>query len=228
MSVGGWNPIPCVVGGAPSPMRSVYLGLRSAMGGDQGKAVGPSVADGGIEDAWRYAKALGIARARSVTEQAAIEFFPHRATYGLHEWEEILRLPQQDVPEASRKAIAAVVTAQALGDLPHIRARLRAEFASSIDVTVPSRTLQAIAALHKTLADRTGVVAYGPRRSSVAPGFSSAYVIRVTWPVAALTQEQILLVRRVLATQLPSWVNYEIVTGSGFICGVSLLGQVGV
>ena len=227
MSCGGWNPYPRQIGGAPTALQATYNGLRGALGGTAGHATGPSVELGGLEDAWRYSKALGISKAQSVIEQAILEFFPGSGTYRTHDWEAALRLPRQDDPIAARAAVAAVYSARSVADIPSIQASLRAKFSTSITVTTPTRTLQSVSKLHKTLADRTFVASYGPRAGSALPGFSTAYLLRITWPGAPLTQDQITLLSRTLQPMLPSWVNYEIETGTGFICGTSLLGQVG-
>jgi hypothetical protein len=231
VTVGGWNPLPAVVGGQAPPLRQIYVGLAGALGGQEGGAVGPSFEFGGQEDLWRFARAMGLAAAATVQEAAASELFIDRATYNLPLWEDSLKIARRDVIEAERADAAAAMTARVSAVLPRLQDALRAAYHPGITVELVDRDEQIVATRHRWLGDRTGVVGYGERPESPAPALSSSFVLRVIWPVVPLTQEQLGSIRRTLRSVLPAWWRADVQnqSASGFVLGDgsdgSLLGQ---
>jgi hypothetical protein len=224
VSIGVFNPCPFVIGEGPTPLESAYQSLREAVGAKAGIAGGKSFADGGIEDARRYCRALVIAAAASLQEAALAEFFAITTTYRLREWEDILHLPHQDDAEAGRQAAAAVAYAKLYGDLPRLREQLRARFDPSINLTLIAREDQVTTMIGKTLADRTGTVYFGTRGVQIAPNYSTAWVLNVSWP-GTRTPDELALISRVVSRVIPSWVDFQITGSTGFVLGTSLLGQ---
>ncbi len=224
--VGGLNPISRVVGGAPSLAEKVHAALRAAVGGRRGGGAGKLFweSPNAIEDAWRFAKARAIARVLGLMEQAAQEFFPQTASYNVDQWEESLGLLPAPSLHERRLQIAAVWTDEVDASIPGLQADLRARFGAGITVSYDSDANRTQARFHKWLADRTGVVPFGPRASSPAPGLSTSYRLRVQYP-GTHTEKELQAVRDRLNLVLPSWVDYTVFESKQFVLGTSKLGH---
>lgn len=228
MAVGGLNPLPLVIGGAASNAEKVHAALRSAMGGREGGGTGKHFWEGSIEDAWRFAKARAIAYVLGLEEQAIEEFLPHHASYNVDQWEESLGLEPAASLNERRLQIAAKWTDEIDVIVSGLQADLRARFASTtLTLSTDSARDRCQGHYHKWLADRSGVLPFGPRSTSPAPGFSTAYRLRVYWP-GTHDEREMQLMRDRLNDVLPSWWDYSIFEDLGFEVGTSKVGHVAV
>lgn len=97
MKLGGHGVMPYKTGGTAAPHRVLYDALKSAMGD------GGSGEPGSIVEAWRNARARGLA-ASWLDKRAALQALPHTATASLPVFERLLgRTFLRDVPEQDRR-----------------------------------------------------------------------------------------------------------------------------
>ncbi len=229
--IGGCNPYPRQIGGHPSLPLRVHKALRAAVGGREGGGAGKAFWDGGLEDRWRWIRALLIARVVAATEQASLEFIPSLGSHWLSFWELTLGVDRAPSQYERQLAIKAALTVPASAVAGEIQAYLREQFTDDITVGLIDRVDAVETVPHKALADRTGLVPFGPMNASVMPNFSDGYIVKVTWP-GLHTEDELEPMREYLCRVLPSWVDFEIQNGIGFVLGggdgLSKLGRRGM
>jgi hypothetical protein len=214
---------PLEVGGEPSRAEVIYRGLRSSVGKG-----GPGPTDS-IEDLWRQSKAQTIASVVIMAERAALQAFPNLSTDRIPAYERLLRFgaPAGATDEQRRRAVAAAWTTENLADVPHIASSLAA-IHTALRVDEVPYELGAVVELGKMFpaagAEATGVSAF--------PNYADDFLLRVRHelgageraPMATTISDVADLLNRVM----PTWVDFELVTGDGFFCdggadGTSLL-----
>lgn len=218
--IGGLNPYPRVIGGAPSEPLKIHDSLRRAVGGREGGGASVPFWEGGLEDGWRWAKALMIARASSMAEQALLEFLPHTAEHSLQLWEDTLGVLREPSQQERRDALAATITVPATAVANRIQAYLQENFDAGITVGLVDETNRHECVPHKALADRTGAVPFGPDAASSYPNYTNSYELRVTWP-GLPDDEDRERAERYLRNALPAWMDYQITNGVGFVLGAT-------
>lgn len=203
---GALNPCPYQVGGGPTLPEKFYTALRRSLG-----ELGAAKA-GGIDDAWRIARALTLAAACSTKERAFFQAFPGYATDHLPVYEALLLLPGSDTLAEGLEAAELAYTASLDLALPGIRADLRA-MDPQLDVT-------------STPYDQAITTRYGKpfqvdskaQRSSDYPAFSTNCLCCVQYSGSGGVVPEPLRSRVVdyLNAALPSWVDWRIFNHSGF------------
>lgn len=235
MSIGGQNPLPFQLGGGASLSERIYTVLRRAAGERAGGS--PIEPQGGIADAWRWAKAKAIAAVLSGDERAFSQAFPGLATDRLELFEAILGLAQAPTDAERAAACLAAWTASIAVDIPSLTADLQKidphVTVDSVDYTQGTTTL-----LGKMFAGLPGAgqPSFGIGTPSVlssrAPNYSSDFVchVRYTMPAGMLTPpvDKLAALKDRLCTVLPSWAGYVIYISTHFYCdggadGTSLL-----
>lgn len=208
MMIGGWNPLPAQVGGADSPARAIYSTLRSAVG----SGAGPSWTDGGIEDWWRWCKALGLWIGIASVEGAALELLPRSMTFSLERWEQALGLTGDAPIEVRRRSLELALFASLSAIVADLRGYLRESFDSEIDILSPTLETMCAAHAHRYL---RGLPVWGEGESSRLANFSSGFHLTVVWP-SLQTEEQRRPMARALAIRLPAWVTFSVVNSVVF------------
>jgi hypothetical protein len=220
----GWMAgLPLEVGGDTSRAEAIYRGLRSAVG------KGGSGPPDSIEDLWRQSKAQTIASVVLMSERAVVQAFPSLATDRIAAYERLLRFgaPAGATDEERRRAISAAWTTETLSDVRDVTTSLRT-IHPALSVEEEPYELGTVVELGKMFpapgAESTGVTAF--------PNYADDFMVRVryelgageTAPAATTSAGVADLLNRVL----PTWVDFELVTGDGFFCdggadGTSLL-----
>jgi hypothetical protein len=233
--LGGQNPFPFQLGGGTSDSEQVWAALRSAVGRRAGDA--PIEPEGGIADAWRWAKAKAIAAALSSSERAALQIFPAIAEDRLDMYEAILLLPGADTLAERQEAAANAWTSTFELDIPHVTAALqRIDPALSIDVVDPVRSVTTnfgqVFESHNGATFGTGVAA--GVKSAKLPNYATDFILLVRYTLAAgqprIPTETRAAVAKYLNAALPSWVDWTLYTATGFLLdggpdGTSLLDE---
>lgn len=204
--LGALCPLPFQVGGGPTLPEKVYRELREGLG--EGGA-GP---EDGLEDSWRQAKALGIAKALSVVERAAMQAFPDRGIEHLPVYEAILGIATEDHLVARTSAVVDAYTLQLDATIPGLKQSLQA-----IDPIIEIDTISP---------DKSVVTRHGkpfdddPDDTSYWPAYSQHFFLHVRWPVpgGVPDADKKRRVARVLSRALPSWVDWTIYNQAGFYC----------
>ncbi len=174
----GWhNPWPFQYGGGPTATEKVYRSLQGAMGGVEGRAIGP---EGGLEDAWRRAKALTIAASERRTESAAMQAFPVAITDHLDPWTERLGVDPEATDKETRDAIVASVRAQVRADCPAITAALAA-FSEHLSLYVTTREESEVGMFGLTLDPDGEAGALFRGAGTQWPAYSDHFTYRVIW-----------------------------------------------
>jgi len=224
MSGLGWIAgLPLEVGGDTGRAEAIYRGLRSAVG------KGGSGPPDSIEDIWRQSKAQAIASVVIMIERAAVQVFPNLATDRIPAYERLLGFgaPAGATDEERRRAVAAAWTTENLADLPDIERSL-ASINPALHIEEAPYELGALVELGKVFpmpgAEATGVSAF--------PNYADDFMLRARYTLAggevAPAETTIAGVGDLLNRVLPTWVDFELVTGDGFFCdggadGTSLL-----
>jgi hypothetical protein len=218
----GWqNGLPFQIGGGESDTETVYRALRQSVGGREGGGAGP---EGGIEDAWRMAKAEAIAAAGAVEERAALQAFPQHATDFLDVWESTLGVPPAGSTADRQAACAAALTAQVSAIVPHLRTEIQ-RVAPNADVDALPDADAVASWFGKVLGARTGAppVGYGQTAGVTAAtwaNFSDHFVLRVRFVlpagVVAPPTEELAQLAALLNATLPAWVDWSVYTSVGF------------
>ena len=226
MMLGGWNPLPAQIGGADPPARGIYSSLRSAVG--KGGA-GPSWTEGGIEDWWRWCKALGLWIGLASVESAASELIPRAMTFNLELWEEALGLTPDAPIEVRRRSIELTLFASLSAIISQLRSYLRETFDPEIEILSPTLEQMCFAAAHRYL---KGLPAWGEGQSSILANFSTGFHLTVVWP-SMTSEDQRRPMLRALALRVPAWVGFSIVNAmvfrlDGGVDGSSLLDLTGM
>ena len=222
--LGGQNPLPFQLGGGASLSERIYTVLRRAAGERAGGS--PIEPQGGIADAWRWAKAKAIAAVLSGDERAFSQAFPGLATDRLELFEAILGLAQAPTDAERAAACLAAWTASIAADIPSLTADLQ-KIDPHVTVDPVDYAQGTTTNLGKMFGGLPGAgqpyfgsptVSHGP--SSAAPNYSSDFVchVRYTMPAGMLTPpvDKLAALKDRLQTVLPSWCGFVIYTSTGF------------
>lgn len=224
------NPLSFLLGGGPSPQEQVYDAHYQAVGD------GLRAPAGSIVEAWRMAKARGIAAAQQ-DDRATLQAFPDHCTDFLPVYEEILRIvPTSDQTEQDRRdAVVARYTRSIDATYPKLEQKLE-----SIDplfeiLTLPfqyTRTTDSGVRAFEDW-DPSDLLASGPaygggRKNTVVPNFSDDFVLGVFFNVGGGSfspayQRSLELAKQELNESLPAWVDFRVFTALGFILDLDLL-----
>lgn len=226
MMLGGWNPLPMQIGGADPPARAIHLSLRAAVG--KGGA-GPMWDVGGIEDFWRWCKALGTWVGLAQVDAATGEYLPRTMTYHVALWEDALGLPAEGDLETRKRAVEVARYAVLSAVITDVQAYLREAFDSQITIGTTTLERMARAEAHRYL---QGSKEWGEGHGSRLANFSSAFHITVLWP-SLRTAAQRFALQRALLVRLPAWVTFSVVNAKVFYLdggpdGASLLDITGL
>lgn len=202
----GWhNPFPFQFGGGPTRTESMYLAMRSVMGGEDGRALGPV---GGLEDEWRRARAKTFAALDATQEIAIRQFWPSTATVHLTAWEARTGIDLEPNDAARRAALVAWTREKVRADCPSLEARLAA--------MSPYFSLY-VTPWEETMASQLGYWLNPPEYGGGLqwPGYSDGYVLRAVWDheasgVAYPPEPLLGQLKRFLNDTLPSWVDWRI------------------
>jgi hypothetical protein len=211
--MGGWgrqNPWPIQWGGGESSFEQLWQALRKALGT---RGPGPI---GGIEDAWRESKVVGLLTATTAMERAATQALPDRATDHLEVYENLLGLPPEGPAQQRRSAAASAWTSKIDATIPALRSALQA-IDAGLDIVTVIQGSAAIWQMGRSYADRTSGV--GGTRNTQFPNFSQHFIVHVIWlglPMGLPDPAKRLRVEALLNTALPSWVDWTIFNGAGF------------
>lgn len=225
--IGALNPCPFLVGGGPTNTSKVYFAMRRAVG------VGGSANDElGIDGLWRRSRALGVAAASSASTRAAYQFWPAIATDAIPYYARVLGLVQEtgeaDCEFAARVYSGWVARLQA--DVPHLLQQLQA-VDSRVSILEPVwTTTTQHGRVFEPLWAAGEEPAFGLTSGySIAPNYSTDFVLFVQLDVghtgAPTGGEQRIMeqLRAVLLDVLPGWVDFRILTDTGFILDTSSL-----
>lgn len=218
---GRQNPYPFQYGGGESDTETTWRALRKAVGAFGEGAENGAGAIGGVEDAFREAKAQVIAAVMAEAERAAFQALPNLATDHIPVYQKNLGVPPKATAEEDRQAIAAAFTRMPEADIPHLRVAIQ-EISTQADIVTTDDDTASYVHFGKWLAPRTGTPAYGigAAQSSEIPNYSSHFVTIVEWTLAP---SEIIPPANTLADieshlneVLPAWQDYTIITGTGF------------
>lgn len=210
MSLGALNPCALRLGGGKTRTEVLYRFLRSAIGE---KGPGPK---GGVEDAWRTAKAYGIARATVLQERAVVNAFPGRANDAIAAWEVLLGSEKSpDDPYQERVDELSVLYAGPIAvAIPGLQESLEAIDPNlSIITPVPTASADTHLGIHRASAgvDVDNAIQY--------VNFSSSYIMLVQWSgvgSSGFPEPQATLVARLLNKILPAWMEWGLVNDTTF------------
>lgn len=224
----GWiNPFPFELGGGPTNVEVTYAALRSSVG------LGGSAEDdeNTIDGIWRQARAYGIAAARTASERAVLQAFPGYATDALNYYEELFVLVPEDESNLVARRLAAEqrYTMEVDASVPIVAAQLaRIDPRFSILETPHAQSTDTL--LGRAFQDFAATLPFGGgRKSTRFANFSTEFVLRVLFDLGSGVDPgpaENALIRAAsdyLNTTLPTWVNFQIDTASGFILDESLL-----
>lgn len=209
MLIGGWNPLPAQIGGADPPARAIHLSLRSAVGTG---GAGPMWDRGGVEDWWRWCKALITWVGQAQPGMAVNEFLPRSMFYELELWELAMGLPSEGDIEARRAALEVARYAALSGIIAELQEYLRDSFDETITVETTTYERMDRCEAHRYL---EGVPAWGEGESSLMANLSSAFHVTVVWP-SMTTEAQQRPLHRALNVRLPAWVTHSVVNATVF------------
>lgn len=203
MALGYGSPSAFQLGGGLTHYERVYLALRRAMG--EGGA-GPL---GGVEDEWRKAKAMIIARAIALEERAWWQAFPGYATEQIGIWEGLLALPPADTLAERQRAAEAAYTKQLAFDVPTIRRDLQA-IDPGLDVVQMTKTL--------SVTTQFGIPYEAPDGVPPFVNYSHDFVCAVIWTglTDGIPDPATLDVVTRYLENLPAWIDWRIMNGVGF------------
>lgn len=232
--LGSLNPCPFRVGGGPTPSSKAYGQIRRALG--EG---GSAPDDTGLDGLWRRSRAKGLAAATSSKRRALLQAFPHLATDAVPFYERATgHVAAPDESEtARREAVASLWAAQLEVDLPSLSDELAA-IDPRITLLAPSYATETISHFGRVfgpLDPSLGEPPFGATPAhSIAPNFATTFLVRVKFAVGytgALTTDDARIYERCKARLrdiLPSWVNFSVVTSTGFILNQSPLDLTGM
>lgn len=209
MPIGELNPCAFQCGGGPTLPEKIYEQLRSGLGKN---GAGP---EDGIEDRWRQAKALAIAKALDVQERAAMQAFPNLGVEHLPIYEAILGLREgENLADRTDAVTAAYVGVPDATD-PGLEAALQ-RIDSTISLVVVDATESLVAHFGKPF--QIGAATQDPAEW---PAYSEHLFAFIHWPVIDETKRP--LVERLLNKSLPSWCDWVIYQSVGFVLDESPL-----
>ena len=229
--IGPLNPIPTRVGGGPSETEKAYGIITRAMGSG-----GVARNDDGIDGLWRRSRAKGLAVATSAYRRAIYNAFPHLATDMLPSYERALELtPAPDANEQQRRvAVWQAWIAQAGATVPRLSDELQG-IDSRMNVLEVSHDYQATTVHGRAFGphDAGAEGPFGGLGFTIAPNYSTDFTQRALFAVGyaglqASDARKLEQGKAVLRKLLPSWVDFSIVTSTGFLTGTSPLGLTGV
>ncbi len=221
----GWhNGWPFEWGGDDTDDELVYNALRNAVG-----TGGAAADDSGLDGLWRQCKAQALATLNSMAERAALQVLPSVATDHLPVYEDILRIvPGEDETELARRAaVVADWTRQLKADGPSLAQQIALIDPRASLEPVPHE-LATTTVLGKAFEPQDGTPTYGPRRSTSYPNFATEFLHTVVLAVdGGLANASDLVVigqlKRLMREVLPTWEDFQVVTGVGFILDLSPL-----
>jgi hypothetical protein len=212
--IGRQNPLPFQIGGGQSETERTWFQMREMIGED-----GPGPV-GSLEDRWRFAKVAGLVKVTTMGRRALMQFFPDVATDHLPVYENLLRVPQESTEEGRRIAVTRAFTLQVSAIIPDIRDSLQ-EIDPNLDVVLQleEQSVNFQPGRYLRPRDAGGPAAYGIKKGSAFPVFSSHFILTVLW--TGLTSgippaDDLAAVIRFLSDTLPSWVDWRIANGIGF------------
>lgn len=229
----GWhNGFPFEYGGGETVDEEVYNALRSAVGKG-----GSAADDSGIDGLWRQCRAQTIATLMTFAERAALQAFPNLATDHIPVYEELLHItPAAGASdEERRRDITAAWTRQISADIPTLRTQLQLIDPRADILDLPhSRATTVVKG--KGFEPQDGNPDYGGGRiSSSYPNYASEYYLPILLDLAgagpvpsAAVQIIIQRLKRLVRDVRPSWVDFAVMTGSGFILDLSPLDATGM
>jgi len=215
--MGGWgrqNPWPFQWGGGRSTFEQWHDALREMLG------TGGAAPKGTLEDAWRESKVSGIIKVVTMSERAALQALPSKATDHLDVYEAILKVPRQSTDQGRREAVAAAWTEALSGVLTTIEAKLVA-IDAQISLELHTRAQSTTVQFGPPFETDAGVLAsfdLGEAQTAF-PGFSSHFMLYVLWqgqPAGIPDPTTRTTVERELNKSLPSWWDWRIITKQGF------------
>lgn len=197
--LGALNPCAFQVGGGPTLPETVWRQLRSGLG-----TQGPGPVSG-VEDRWRQAKALGIAKVLSMQERAAAQAWPQLGVEHLPIYEAILGVAGGDTLAARSEAAAAAYVGVPDATDPGLLAALQ-----RIDPTIE---LVVVPAAESAVA-RHGKPFGSTQETAQWPAYSEHFFAFVKWPV--IDESKRSTVERLLNKSLPAWCDFVIYQSEGF------------
>lgn len=227
MPLGSLNPFPFRHGGGPTPASRIYRQLRLAVGRG-----GSADTEDGIDGLWRRSRAKGLAALESVQSRATLAFFPHLVTDMIPVYERrlgIVPAPDETLVER-RKAVVDLWRARLRADTPSLAAKLEA-IDPRISLLEPSTSTTSVAGSAFESSDNEP---FGGDGYSLSPNFSTDFRVHVLFDVGydgpPLPSDAALLerIKTVLLSVLPGWVDWQIMTSTGFLLDQSSLDLTGL
>jgi hypothetical protein len=222
MGYGGGFPFE--YGGGPTEDEIIYEAMKRAVG-----VGGYAPNEDGIDGLWRWARASAIASINTFAERAVLQFFPQTMTDHLPLAEDYLGIipPEGATDEQRRAEVRAKLTEQFLSDGPDLLVALR-QIDPRFVFDDPPHEQTATTYLGKAFEPQDGSPTYGPRRSTGWPNYSTDFWVIVRLPLdpdnpvpTAVDDVVLGRARRMLNVLLPSWVDFKIVTSTGWVADVS-------
>ena len=235
------------LGGGPSPQEAVYQFLRSAVG--EGNSTPDVTPYESIQEAWRYARACGLAAAYENDAKAVSQYFPDLATDMIPMYEEILRVgfgPEVS-DEEKRVRLLALWTRYVTAVMTPLEQELQ-KLDERLSFLVPDRDLLREVQHGRMFEDwdPSAVDASGPAfnladgavgsKATAYGNYSDDFIFYIRYDlgpgVAPNAEERRIMeqVRVVMNEAMPSWCDMVIFTGGsgilepcGFILDVDLL-----
>lgn len=215
---------PIEFGGAPSQADRVHRALRVARGETGDPRTSGTGRLGGIEDSWVRCEAESLAAGDDAIERATNQNFGYLATDRLATLEQRYGLEPSGTEQDRRDAVAAFEREEARADCPSLLAMLQ-EISPHFGLEYTDRDQQIVTYAGKWLASRTDSDGTAQRHAN----YSDAYVLHVTWDVAAAggLPSRALAARagRLLRARLPGWMTVWLhqLTG-GCLAGYAVAG----
>lgn len=201
MSLGALNPCAFQCGGGPTLVEKIYRALRASLGRD---GAGP---EGGLEDTWRIAKAIAIAKALSAGERAAMQAFPNLGVEHLPIYEGILGVRDGETLAERTEAVAAAYVGVPDATDTGLEGALK-KIDPSIELVIVDR-------------DSSAISRYGYPFGADYVAYSEHFFAFVEWP--AIDESKRATVERLLNKALPAWCDFSIYQSRGFVLDESEL-----
>jgi hypothetical protein len=215
LGLGGNNPLPFELGGGDSTLETVHEALLDAY------APGWDIDGEKGQDA--YAQALGVSMIWDAAERAANQGQPAKMLEMLTVWERatLSRPSVTDRDIDRRSALAAKLRGLAGNALTDIEESCQHLLGTTF-VTVHT-------------SDPSGEITYWPGQNPGPPGYewsSNRMKLWIEVSQGPLSDADFYALMGELERQLdalcPSWLTFQWITGSGFLVGESLLGEMGL